>query len=57
MTHWLKIVMLCNAANMFDAAVKCEPHDDFSVLISICRHENKFYAENLKFQPSTQAVS
>ena len=28
-----------------------------SELISKCRHENKFYAENLKFQPSTQAVT
>ena len=28
-----------------------------SELISKCRHENKFYAENLKFQPSTQPVT
>ena len=28
-----------------------------SELISKCRHESKFYAENVKFQPLTQAVT
>ena len=31
--------------------------DRRSELISKCRHENKFYAGNLKFQPFTQAVN